>query len=185
MSESILPRIAAGDSSAVKEFMEAYSGLVWSVVRKYASDPSDSEDAVQEIFIDLWKSAERFDPQKASEKTFVVMVARRRVIDRMRKRQRQIDTDHLPENFDIAGDQHVSIERGTEAVLAARAFEDLRPEQKKVLELAVLQGMSHGDISEAIEMPLGTVKSHIRRGLQSVRERIKAAGASEESGVSP
>lgn len=184
MSESLLGRIATGDQPAVREFMTTYGRLVWSVARRFSADPQDAEDAVQEVFIDLWKSAPRFDASKSSEKTFVVMVARRRLIDRMRKRQRQIDSELLPEDFDVATDQHVSIERDTEAAIAAKAFETLRPEQRRVLEMAVIQGMSHGDISESIDMPLGTVKSHIRRGLQTVRDRLNAIESSRSDGGS-
>ena len=86
-AEPLLPRIAAGDSDAIQRFVDRYKSLIWWLARKHAS--TDAEDAVQEIFIDLWKSAERFDASKASEPTFVGMIARRRLIDRARKRQRR------------------------------------------------------------------------------------------------
>ena len=106
------------------------------------------------------------------------------MIDRMRKRQREVDAISLPEDFDLASEDHLHIERDAEATLAMKAFETLRPEQRQVLEMAVLQGMSHGDISERIDMPLGTVKSHIRRGLQTVRDRLRSTegGAPDREG---
>ncbi|MBU3729210.1 MAG: sigma-70 family RNA polymerase sigma factor [Phycisphaerales bacterium] len=69
--------------------MARFSGLVWSIARKLSADPSDAEDAVQEVFIDLWRSAHRFDPAKGTETTFVATIARRRLIDRGRRRQRR------------------------------------------------------------------------------------------------
>ncbi len=80
----LLQRIAQGDESAVPACLAAYGGLVWSLARRYASDPSDAEDAAQEVFIELWRHAGRFDPAVASEATFVATVARRRLLDRAR-----------------------------------------------------------------------------------------------------
>ncbi|HEY1068798.1 MAG TPA: sigma-70 family RNA polymerase sigma factor, partial [Pirellulales bacterium] len=85
MPDVLLPRVAAGQPSAVDECLARYGGLVWSLARRHTNNTSDAEDAVQEIFIDLWRSAARFNPQAASEATFVAMIARRRLIDRRRK----------------------------------------------------------------------------------------------------
>jgi len=180
---SILSRIAAGDGDAVGECMNRYGGLVWSLARRMA--PKTAEDAVQEIFIDLWKSAGRFDPSKASEKTFIATIARRRLIDRLRKQGRRPQMRSLPEpdepTAEPSVDEHLVIQRGAEAKSAARYLNELRPEQRQVIRLSVVEGMSHSEIADTTGIAIGTVKSHIFRGLAKVRETLAEAQAAAES----
>ena len=167
---SILPRIAANDRGAVQECIDKYGGLVWSLARKLSSDESEAEDAVQEIFIELWKNAARFDDAQSSEVTFVAMIARRRLIDRLRKSNRQPQTysiDAEGNNFEPQYNEQLEVR--TDAAVAFRAMQQLRPEQQKVLQLAIYQGLSHQEISGATGIPLGTVKTHARRGLEKIR----------------
>ena len=89
MPDSVLARVGAGDASAVRDALQRFGGLVWALARRMSANTSDAEDAVQEIFVDVWKSAKKFDPAAGSEATFVAMIARRRLIDRMRARQRR------------------------------------------------------------------------------------------------
>ena len=170
MTQAILQRIADGDGDAVQDCLAKYGGLVWSIARKMLRNSDDAEDAVQEIFVDIWKNAERFDESKASETTFIAMIARRRLIDRIRYSTRRISADSLDdvllEPFTRADkEMQISIEAGQ----AAEAMRELRPEQQQVLRLSIIQGMSHQEISDATGMPLGTVKTHSRRGLLQVR----------------
>lgn len=171
MTRSILQRIAEKDKTAVQECLKTYGGLVWALARRMCQNNDDAEDAVQEIFIDVWKNAERFDPSQASETTFVAMIARRRLIDRLRKSQRQPQIDSL-EDMTVepvrAGDEQM--QTIVEAKQAAEAMNSLRPEQRKVLQLSIYQGLSHQEIADATGMPIGTVKSHARRGLMQIRE---------------
>jgi RNA polymerase sigma-70 factor (ECF subfamily) len=168
---SILERIGEGDPLAVQECIDQYGGLIWSVARRLLGNHSEAEDAVQDVFVELWKSAERFDPKLSSEKSFIVMIARRRIIDRLRRYTRRIDTHSVEDDLvEPASDEHRDIERSAEATMAARALEDLPEARRRVLELSIYQGMSHSEIADAIDMPIGTVKSHITRGLAAVRE---------------
>lgn len=170
VSTSILQRVAAGDPDAVQQCVDEYGGLVWSVARRLLGNHSEAEDAVQDAFIELWKSAHRFDPALSAEKSFVVMVARRRIIDRLRKATRRIDTASVDDDLhEPASAEHVKIERSAEASMAAEALTELEPDRRRVLELSIYQGMSHSEIAAAVDMPLGTVKSHITRGLAAVR----------------
>jgi RNA polymerase sigma-70 factor (ECF subfamily) len=168
---AILKRIAAGDAAAVQECLKTYGGLVWSLARRMLRNSDDAEDAVQEIFVDVWKNADRFDENISSETTFVAMLARRRLIDKIRYAQRRLSPDSLDdillEPFTRADK---TVETSIEAEQAAEAMRTLRPEQQQVLRLSIVQGMSHQEIAEATGMPLGTVKTHARRGLLQVRE---------------
>ena len=172
---SILERIASGDQRAVQECLDQYGNLVWSIVRRMVPSPADAEDAVQEVFVDVWKSAARFEPSKASEATFVAMVTRRRMIDRLRAQERRPQTSPIPEEMDFPSDDHEQIEASAEASLAMRALRQLKPEQREAVMLSVLHGMSHSEIAERTKLPLGTVKSFIRRGLATVRDSLTDA----------
>lgn len=131
----------------------------------------DAEDAVQEIFVDLWKNAARFDEAQASETTFIAMIARRRLIDKIRHSNRRISADSLDEMLvepSNRGDQKIQL--SVEAGQVAEAIRSLRPEQQQVLQLSIVQGLSHQEIADATGMPLGTVKTHARRGIIQARE---------------
>lgn len=172
MAQAILQRIATGDKTAVQDCLKAYGGLVWSLARRMSPNTDDAEDAVQEIFIDVWKNAERFDASQSSETTFIAMIARRRLIDRLRYANRRITPDSLDDLMVEPVNVSENLQVGVEAREAAKALQTLRPEQQQVLQLSIIQGLSHQEISDATGMPLGTVKTHARRGLLQVREYL-------------
>lgn len=187
---SVLKRVAAGDAGALQECIDRYGGLVWSLARRFCGSgtmggPAEAEDAVQEIFISVWENAKRFDESVASETTFIAMIARRRLIDRRRKRLRRKDSAALP----VAESPAVFVESESpglidEARRAAEALAQLRPEQKQVLELSLLHGRTYEQIAESTGMPVGTVKTHARRGLIRVREIMGVTAAPNERGES-
>lgn len=187
MSESLLQRIVAGDMAAMQECIDHYGGLVWSLARRLSLSPGDAEDGVQEVFIELWKHAGRFDPSIASETTFVSMIARRRLIDRRRSRMTQ--EGHVKTSGEIAessaqfeGDS--STEMSDEARLARESLQRLSPDQQRVLTLSIQYGLTHQQIAEHTGFPLGTVKTHARRGLMKVREELEARKVENERGPS-
>lgn len=171
--ESVLAQIASGDKGGVARCIDEFGSLVWALARRLSPDRAEAEDAVQEIYMDIWKSAIRFDPQRGSEKMFIAMIARRRLIDRMRRNARR---PLIAETEDIEmigfAEPDNSGERGIEAERAAAAVAELKADQQLVIQLAVLQGLSHGEIAARTGMPLGTVKSQMRRGLIRVRELL-------------
>ena len=175
----LLPRIAAGDDGAVRECVNRYGALVWSLARRWAVDDPDAEDAVQEIFIALWRSAARFDATRASEPGWVAMVARRRLIDRSRQRQRSPVFEFFQAGFDMEDetepDQDVELDTASRAGLARAALLTLPDAQRRMLELSLLDGKTHDEIARETSVPLGTVKSHIRRGLTRMRALLMPA----------
>ncbi|MCB9850217.1 MAG: sigma-70 family RNA polymerase sigma factor [Phycisphaerales bacterium] len=176
MNKPLLQQVAAGDTGAVAECIDRFGGLVWSLARKILNSPSDAEDAVQEVFIELWKNAGRYDPNAASETTFVAMIARRRLIDRRRRMARQPATATVAINeLPLAAPESIAqVEINDEAARATAAIEQLKPQQRRVLKLAVCQGWPHQLIADRLGIPLGTVKTHVRRGLIRVREELEA-----------
>ena len=176
MSRSVLQRVAEGDASAVDDCLTKYGGLVWSIARRFCVVQADAEDAVQEIFIDVWRTANRFDPEVAAEATFVTMIARRRLIDRQRKQGRQINTRPLEAQPVPASERHEhQVEIAEEAARIRQQLERLRPTERQVLELSINFGLSQSEIAERTKLPLGTVKTNARRGLIRLRKLLGEA----------
>lgn len=185
MSDAILQRIAGGDREAVSECIERYSGLVWSLSRRFLQNDTDAEDAVQEIFMELWSKAGRFDPAVAGEATFVSMVARRRLIDRRRKLARQPEHHPIDEHEHMLSDNgQRALESSAETERIIRAIATLKPEQQEVIKLSSWLGMSHTAISKQTGLPLGTVKSYISRGLLAIRETLGESGTQPDQASS-
>lgn len=184
MAETYLQRIANGDKTAVQDCLNKYGGLVWSLARRMCPNTEEAEDAVQEIFIDIWKNAARFDETQSSETTFIAMIARRRLIDRLRHSNRRISADSIE---DLVSEPHnqadEQMQTSIEAKDAARALQTLRPEQRQVLMLSIVQGLSHQEISDALKIPLGTVKTHARRGLLLAREFLEMSSRNMKGGT--
>lgn len=177
--ESLLPRVARGDSDATRLCVDRFGGLVWSIARRLKIPDVHIEDAVQEVFIELWKHAARFDPAIASETTFVAVVARRRLIDRLRKLSRQVDSAALSEAIEAdataEGWRGQGLERqitSEDAIKASAALDQLSVDQQRVLRLSIYRGLSHDLIARVLNLPLGTVKTHARRGLIRLRELL-------------
>lgn len=154
----------------MEECVDRYSSLVWWLARQQAG--AEAEDAVQDIFVELWRNAERFDPQKASESTFVGMIARRRLIDLHRRTSRRPATDPIEQHYALEGVGPEGIEAAADVALAERAMAELSSREREVLRLSVHEGMSHSEIAGRLDMPLGTVKTYARRGLMRVREKL-------------
>ncbi|MEM8866609.1 MAG: sigma-70 family RNA polymerase sigma factor, partial [Planctomycetota bacterium] len=134
MSHPVLPRIASGDQQAVEECLDRYGGLVWSLASRYCRGAIDTDDAVQEVFIALWKSADRYDPEIASEPTFVTMISRRRLIDMLRrKRSPESETGATSEPVEevAAPTATAAVELSEEASRVKELMQQLSDEQRR------------------------------------------------------
>jgi RNA polymerase sigma-70 factor (ECF subfamily) len=173
VSVPLLPEVARGDRAAVGRCMTRYGALVWSMARRLSPTPSDAEDATQEIFLELWRSAARFDPAKGSEKVFVTMIARRRLIDRLRSMRPRFEHE-LPglDEWALEVPVEARADQAAEAAIARTALETLPTEQRRVIDLSIVHGLSHGEIARRVGLPLGTVKTMVRRGLIKVRQAL-------------
>jgi RNA polymerase sigma factor (sigma-70 family) len=173
---SLLQRVGVGDTGAMLACMERFRGLIWSLVRRSCSNAADADDVVQEIFISLWRSAHRFDPTIASESTFVSVIARRRLIDRTRQRMRRPAPGSIIQDVELDRNELPLCQIKEAGVIAQAALEKLRPEQQKVLHLSIDCGCSHEQIATSTGLPLGTVKTHARRGLRKLRDALIESG---------
>jgi RNA polymerase sigma factor (sigma-70 family) len=182
---ALLGRVAGGDSGAVREVMDAYGGLVYSLARRFTRNEQEADDAAQDIFLDVWRSAHRYDVSLGAEVTFIATIARRRLIDRARKASRDGPRSTLvaePEQ-PASGASAERFERSDEVDKAQSALETLSAEQQRVLRLSIYHGLSHERIAEATGLPLGTVKTHARRGLIRLRELLGVSKANGEYGA--
>jgi len=170
----LLPRIASGEVAAVDRFVERYGGLIWSIAKKMTRSAHDAEDLVQEIFLDLWKNASAFQPDRGSEVAFISVVARRRVVDRIRKRTSTIQVVSWEEHSVYEGVESGidSLELADEVSKVRNCMEHLSTNTQEVLVLILQQGMSHQEVSARMSMPLGSVKSYARRGLIFLRDCV-------------
>lgn len=179
--EPVLDRVAAGEDAA-DAMLDRFGGLVWTLARRMCPDRAEAEDAVQEIMADVWNSVRqgRFDAARGSETTFVATIARRRLIDRIRKKKLQ--TGELVADLAEA-DQPArpAPELGEQARAAAEVLEELSEAQQVAIRMAVMHGLTHEQVAEATGMPLGTVKTHIRRGLIRMRQTLAERGKGGES----
>lgn len=178
--DALLPRIASGDERAVKECVAAFGPLVLLLARRWSTDEADAEDAVQEVFFDLWRNAARYDASKSSERGFVAMVARRRLIDRLRKRTREVAADSMPEGFDIPDERYETEARTAGGMDARSVLARLTPMQRRFIERHLLDGKTQDEIARESQVPLGTVKSHIRRGLLKARALLTGRATGDD-----
>jgi len=187
-SSEILAEVARGDPDAIRRVIDTYGGMLWALALRRSLNRADAEDAVQEIFLDIWRSAPRFDRTRMSEPMFIMMIARRRLIDRSRASRRRAAREVTSSDL-LDGDSAYMIdgrsphlERSAEALLAERALQTLPSSQQHLILLAVSLGLTHEEIAAREGVPLGTVKTLIRRGLIKVRQAlgISATGSGEE-----
>lgn len=177
MALGIVQRIGSGDPSAVRECVQVYGARVWSLARRFTQTQADAEDAVQEIFMAIWKSAHRFDPSQSEEGTFITMIARRRLIDGLRRAA--VDTEALVQWPDLHSldptNSPNSVERSAEAASIAELLKTFESPQREVITMAVYGGYSHSAIAHHLSLPLGTAKTLLRRGLDDVRRVLRLA----------
>jgi RNA polymerase sigma-70 factor, ECF subfamily len=151
--------------------IDRFSPLVWLLTRRLLANQAEWEDAVQDVFIEIWKSAHRFDPKIASARAFVAIIARRRLIDRGRMAQARIRSVADVSALGLAEPMESGGPRLDDQAVAVRgAMAELKPDQRELIELAFGQGWTHQQIAERLGQPLGTVKTNIRRGLLRLRE---------------
>ncbi|MFK8023395.1 MAG: sigma-70 family RNA polymerase sigma factor [Ilumatobacter sp.] len=170
----LLRRVQQGDRDAFSAFYDAVSPAVFGTVKRVLRDPAMSEEVTQEVFVEIWKTVDRFDPERATASTWAVTLARRRAVDRVRHEQSQRNRIGA-----LAGQRTVADAGPEDAVVASldgervqRAMSELPDDQREAVGLAFLDGRTHGDIAERLDLPLGTVKGRIRIGLKKLRNTL-------------
>lgn len=176
--KALVTRIAERDQTALAELYGRYAGLLLALARRILNDSSDAEEILQEVFVQVWNQAGRYDTRRSSVSTWLVLITRSRSIDRLRSRQVVERTlGHLQQEN---RHQHTSPE-GVSSVWMEQRRERLRhemgqlpPEQRDVLDLAFFEGMTQSEIAEATGIPLGTVKTRTLLAMKKLRQALQA-----------
>lgn len=175
----LVERIRQGDQAALDLLYKRYSAPVYSLVWKVLQNSEEAEDVALDVFWQVWRQAERYDPSRGAPPAWIFTLARSRAIDRLRARKRRedrnvsIDDPELsidPIDEKAAPDDVVSFRQNRDAVRAAMS--KLSAVQREAVELAFLEGMTHVEIAEKLGQPLGTVKTRIRQGLIRLRKHL-------------
>ena len=166
MGEPLLQRVAAGELEAVEACIQRYGDLVWSLALKYCGDRHEAEEAVNEVFSELWANARRHEPHIAAEPTFVTMVARRRLIRRTGKSERRRSAARGSASRQPL--EHLPLAEQVEVSKAIDILDGMKPEQRQVVELSLCEGYSHSDITNHLHLAPGAVKAHLKKGLLAV-----------------
>ena len=174
---ALMQLVQGGDHTAFATLYDELAGPVFGTVKRVLRDPAMSEEVTQEVFVELWRTAARFDPERASVSTWAITIARRRAVDRVRREQSQRDriersATQRPSEVESPDDTVVA---SIESERVNRALAELPEEQRIVIQMAFIDGDSHGEIAERLDLPLGTVKGRVRLGLKKLGGRLGAA----------
>lgn len=170
--ERLLERVRARDQQAMADLFDRYGSMVYSVALRVLKDPGHAEDVMQDIFFQLWENPRAFVSSRGSLGAWLLVVARNRAIDTLRRRKPSDPVDEvvLPSKTNLASEA----ECNTIMEKVRVVMNGLPADQQKSLQLAYFEGLSHSEIAARTGEPLGTVKTRIRTALMSVRKAIQA-----------
>jgi len=172
---ALLRRVARGDEQAFEALYDAVCGPVYGVVLRVLRDPAQSEEVTQEVLVEVWKQAPRYDAARGSARGWVLTVAHRRAVDRVRSAQASTDREDrvaardTDRAFDVVSEE---VEHRLEAEQVRRSLDVLTDLQRESVELAYYGGYTHRQVSEILGIPLGTVKTRLRDGLIRLRDEM-------------
>jgi RNA polymerase sigma factor (sigma-70 family) len=179
LAEQLLAeRFRHGDETALRELWDRYGGLVHRVGLATLPTAQDAEDATQATFVAAWRGRATYDPGRGTVAGWLLGIARRQAIDRLRALQRERGlADAVLEQARTVRPDPVPTERVVDRLVVLDELGKLGAEQRRVLELAFYDDLTHTQIAGLLGLPLGTVKSHLRRGLARLRTRWEVDGA--------
>lgn len=167
---------ARGEDGALREVYDRHGGLVHRIALRLLGDPGDAEDVTQATFVSAWRGRDTFDPVHGSLPGWLAGIARRRAIDVLRAQARTRRDREVLAALRDTGDPLDLARSVSDTVVVADALAELPEAQRVVLELAFFDDLTHRQISTVTGLPLGTIKSHVRRGMARLRRRLEDAG---------
>jgi len=176
---TLVLRFLQKDVSAFEQLYDRHSHLVYSVVLRILQQAGTAEEVVQDVFLQLWRNAAQYDRSRGPFVPWLLTLARNRALDTLRlkserQRRREDQTEKLPPVTVSAPEYEKTLDEKRAAEKVRALMGELIPQQKKAIELAYFEGLSHTEIAEALKEPLGTVKSWIRNGLIRLKEGLRA-----------
>ena len=168
-------RFAAGDERALEQIYRRWSPIVFTLALRVLGDRGDAEDVTQKTFVSAWTSRASYDPAKGRLSTWLVTITRRRIADTLDARRRVRELQEKLQRFAVTDEPMSSdIDLG-DRLLLADEIDRLEPDAQRVVRLAFYDDLTHQQIATRLDMPLGTVKSHIRRSLTRLRDRLEVS----------
>jgi len=181
--QELLERIVSKDCAALAALYDRFSKLLYGIILAVVRDTDDAEDILQDVFVQIWKNAGSYQPELGAPKTWLVRMAHNRAVDLLRsKRYKQkksevqgtaTDHENIPLDSHIENTTWKQTIHNEQSVHISAALAQLPPEQHRLIELAFLQGYTHQEIARDTGIPLGTVKTRIRSGMQALRARLR------------
>ncbi|GAA4790778.1 sigma-70 family RNA polymerase sigma factor [Streptomyces sp. C10-9-1] len=171
--QELLALVARGDQDAFAELYDAVSGTVLGLVRAVLRDPAQSEEVTQEVLVEVWRTAARFKPSLGSARTWILTLAHRRAVDRVRSAQAATDREHraaLLERTPAYDEVTEQVEARLEREQVRRCLGGLTELQRQSVTLAYYRGLAYREVAELLAVPLGTVKTRLRDGLIRLRD---------------
>nr|WP_204249414.1 ECF RNA polymerase sigma factor SigK [Frondihabitans sp. PAMC 28766] len=179
--DDLLVLVSDGDPDAFAVFYDHMAPRVFGIVKRVLVDPAQSEEVTQDVFLEAWQHASRFDPAKGTATSWLFTMAHRRAIDRVRASQSSRDRDLAVgvRDFEEARDDVAeTIQTTVEHDRITRALRTLTAKQQQALELTYFQGLTHKEAAHLAGVPTGTMKSRIREALITLRIRVGVPDAS-------
>jgi RNA polymerase sigma-70 factor, ECF subfamily len=184
---ALIARIEGRDADALAELYDRYASRLMGLAQRIVGDTGEAEEVLQELFLWVWRSAGSFDASRGSVIAWLLVATRSRAIDRVRARRPAAraglrSVDAVP---DAPGPQDVEADSADRqwARLCRSAISELPEDQRRTLELAYFEGLTHQEISEQTGTPLGTVKTRVRLGLMKLRDRVRPYLGRESHGA--
>ncbi|UWQ55952.1 sigma-70 family RNA polymerase sigma factor [Leisingera caerulea] len=168
----LLAATAEGDRAAFRRLYDLSIRFVFGIVVAVMRDQQLSEEIAQEVYVTIWKRAKTFDDQKGNPLAWMAAIARNRAIDRLRAERARgfvSFTDEVPDMADNKNEAELTVD----AITLRRMLEDLRPEFRQALLLSYFRGYTHAELAAVLDVPLGTAKSWVNRGLAALREMLQ------------
>lgn len=178
LEKELLLRVAKGDQEAYAALYDRLAPTVIGVVRGVVRDPAQSEEVAQEVLVEVWKSAARFDADRGSARTWILTIAHRRAVDRVRSEQAHRNRDERighrdrPRAFDQVSE---TVEVRLEHRAVREALDSLTDLQREAVELAYYKGLTYREVAELLDTPLGTIKTRMRDGMIRLRDTLGVA----------
>lgn len=176
----LVERMKAGDEAAFALFYDRFAPSLFSVIYAILRDQKDSEDVLQEAFVQMWKRSATYDPARSRLFTWAVMISRHKAIDRLRSRQRRsqltgdLTNQATKESLGVVSDRaDLTLLQQDDREKVRAALAQLSDSQRQVLDLAFFSGMTQAEIAQELETPLGTVKGRIRHGILALRRLLR------------
>jgi RNA polymerase sigma-70 factor (ECF subfamily) len=174
--DDLMRRAARGDSEAFARLYDELSSAVYGLARRVVRDPARAEDVTQEVFLDVWKQATRFDAGRGKAKTWVMTIAHRRAVDAVRRSESQKRQDHHGAPEEISHDEPGDAVMAAEEHGAVRdCLETLTALQLESVRLAYFNGYTYAEVATLLDKPLPTIKTRMRDGLIRLRDCLEGA----------